>query len=524
MTMEQKIMHELTFLPLGKKFLAKDGMTLLEAQIQAGLKPDAPCGGKGTCGKCLVDVHTGQGLERVKACKTLVDKDMTITLLHTGQTSEILTLGSGSEDWPPVDPLPIPGLKPGLLAACDLGSTSIVVYLLNSKDGALLATASALNPQTSFSADVIGRIDYAKKNGPKALTTSVRATIQELLQSACQKAKALPEQITHLCLVGNCCMHHLFFGISTDSLAVIPYSPAVTDAMVVSASEYGISIHPQGVIQALPNMAGFVGADTVGCLSAARFDQQTDMTLLLDIGTNGELVLGTKDRRLTCSTAAGPALEGAKISCGMRGATGAIDHVWIQEGTISYSVIGRDSDPTLSPCGVCGSGLIDAISVFLNLGILDETGRFTEEENWPDPSACIQLEKMKAYAFTDGVSITQKDVREVQLAKAAIAAGIQLMCEQLDITASQIQQVLIAGAFGNYMNPESACRIGLIPSVLKNRILPMGNGAGTGARLCVGNQGEFERAKKMAAETEFLELASLEEFQDTFVDELGFEA
>ena len=521
--MKENILHEIIFLPSGEHFLAREGMTLLEAQIEAGLKPDAPCGGKGTCGKCLVDLHTNTGLLRVKACSVPFTGPAKVTLLHRDENAEILTRGDDLSDRIPVEPLEIPGLAPGLLAACDLGSTTLVLYLLDGTDGHLLATASALNPQTSFSADVIGRIDYAKKNGPEALTLGVRRAIKELLLNACRQAGQDSTLVTHFCLVGNCCMHHLFFGISTDSLALIPYSPAITEAMVVPAQDYGLPMHPEGVILALPNMAGFVGADTVGCLSAARFDQREEMTLLLDIGTNGELVLGTSGRRLTCSTAAGPALEGAKISCGMRGATGAIDHVWVENGRLTYSIIGQDLDPHLLPQGICGSGLIDAVAAFLDLGILDDTGRFNDKEEWPCPDACVTVENLKAYAFTDTVSITQKDIREVQLAKAAIAAGIQLMCGQLGIQPKEIFQVLIAGAFGNYMNPQSACRIGLIPPVLLDRISPMGNGAGTGARLCVLNQKEFARAKALAAGTEFLELASLEEFQDTFVDELGFE-
>ena len=515
--------YEITFLPSGIHFQAAEGMTLLEAQIQAGLKPDAPCGGKGTCGKCLVDIQTDQGIRREKACSVHISRPLTVTLLHEGQTQEILTQGNAGDPPCEVDPLPISDIPTGYLAACDVGSTTIVLYLMDGKTGKLLATTSALNPQTSYSADVIGRIDYAIKNGPEELTQGVRKAVDRLLCAACGQAGISSGEVTHLCLVGNCCMHHLFFGIPTNSLAVIPYSPTVTDAMVESASEYELSIHHQGVILALPNMAGFVGADTVGCLSAARFDRQEKMTLLLDIGTNGELVLGTASRRLTCSTAAGPALEGARISCGMRGATGAIDHMWLEKGHLHYSVIGQDKDPSLKPCGICGSGLIDAVSLFLDAGIVDDTGHFTDAEVWPNPAACIKVGGLTAYAFTDTVSITQKDIREVQLAKAAIAAGIQLMCDQLGITPADIQQVLIAGAFGNYMNPESACRIGLISQVLKDRIIPMGNGAGTGARLCVLNQAEFERAKKMAAQTEFLELASLEDFQDTFVDELGFE-
>ena len=520
----QSTKHLITFLPSRIQVEVSDSCTLLDAANQAGLSPDAPCGGNGTCGKCLVNLHTENGLVKVRACSVHADKPMTVELINADQKVDILTdTVMCFRDVPVISPLPIPGVSSGYLSACDLGSTTIVLYLLDSISGKLLATISAQNPQTSYAADVIGRIAYAQEHGPEHLTESVRKTIAGLLTKACLSANIDPHQVTHLCLAGNCCMHHLYFGFPTDSLAVIPYAPSVTEALVLPARDYGLPMHPQGIIEALPNIAGFVGADTVACLSAVSFDTLEDITLLLDIGTNGELVLGNKRKRLTCSTAAGPALEGARITCGMRGTVGAIDHVRLENDKIVYSVIGQDMDSQIVPKGFCGSGLIDAVSLFLDLEILDDSGRFTDHKCWPDPSAYAHMDNLDAYTFTDTVYITQKDIREIQLAKAAIAAGIQLMCDQLGITPSQIKHVLIAGAFGNYMDPSSACRIGLIPPILEDRIHPVGNAAGAGACRCVCDQDAFERAKKMASETQFLELASLDEFQDVFVDELGFE-
>jgi uncharacterized 2Fe-2S/4Fe-4S cluster protein (DUF4445 family) len=234
---------------------------------------------------------------------------------------------------------------------------------------------------------------------------------------------------------------------------------------------------------------------------ATRFDKLEELTLLIDIGTNGEMVLGDKRRRIACSTAAGPAFEGAKISCGMRGAPGAVDHVTVENGEIRYHVIGEQP-----PEGLCGSGLLDLVAALLDTEVLDESGYLED----------------KAYTLCDNVTLTQKDIREVQLAKAAIRAGIELLCGHLGVKPEDINSVLLAGAFGNYMNPRSACRIGMIPPVLLERIQPIGNAAGEGAKLCAISRGEFTYSQNLAKHTEFLELASLPDFQDCYVDALEF--
>ena len=248
-------------------------------------------------------------------------------------------------------------------------------------------------------------------------------------------------------------------------------------------------------------IAGFVGGDTVGCMVSTRFDQLEELTLMIDIGTNGEMVLGNKNRRIACSTAAGPAFEGAKISCGMRGAEGAVDHVEVKDGKIEYHVIGDGE-----AIGLCGSGLLDLVASLLETEILDESGYLEDDE----------------YVLCEKVTLTQKDVREVQLAKAAIRAGIELLAQQMGVQVSDIQKVYLAGAFGNYLNPASACRIGMIPPILLDRIEGIGNAAGEGSKLCALSRNEYEYSQNLARGTEFLELASLPQFQDCYVDALEF--
>ncbi len=467
--------YHVTFLPEGKKVTASGG-TILEALIIAGLHPDAPCGGKGTCGKCRVYVD---GRE-VLACQTIVDRDMVVTRKDVSDT-KILSSGSSVEIQPD-------GTDHYALAF-DIGTTTVVAYLLDGSTGQLLDSASCLNPQGQYGADVISRIQEVLHSGAEEMQTCIRMTLADLTLKLSQKNGIQKDQITAAAIVGNTAMHHLLLGIDPKPLVTPPYMPAVSEGI----ERNGVRI--------LPNIAGFVGGDTVGCMVATRFDQQDELTLLIDIGTNGEMVLGSKKRRIACSTAAGPAFEGAKISCGMRGADGAVDHVWRDSGEVKYHVLGEGS-----PKGLCGSGLLDLVAVLLDMEIIDESGRLNG----------------KTYTLCENVILTQKDIREVQLAKAAIRAGIELLTKAMGAKLGDIQQVCLAGAFGNYMDPKSACRIGMIPPVLLDRITPIGNAAGEGAKLCALSRAEYEYSKKLAMEAEFLELASLPDFQDCYVDALEF--
>ena len=233
---------------------------------------------------------------------------------------------------------------------------------------------------------------------------------------------------------------------------------------------------------------------------AAEFDKREELTLMVDIGTNGEMVLGDRRGYTVCSTAAGPAFEGAKITCGMRGSDGAVDHVYLQDGKVKFHVIGEKT-----PAGICGSGLLDAVYCLLKTGWIREDGYMKEP-----------------WHFSDKVFLCQKDVRELQLAKAAIAAGVQLLCRKRGCRIEDIQTLLLAGAFGNYLDPESACGIGLLPEALREKIIPVGNAAGAGARLAVLSEEEFRRGEKMAEKAGFLELASESDFMDVYVDEMSY--
>ena len=464
----------------GKELQAPAGSNLLELLREHSLAPHAPCGGKGSCGKCGVHINGEPAL----SCQSVVDRDMTVVLPETGETvilqkSEEHLSADGSHTY---------------CMAFDIGTTTLVCYLYNGITGEKLAQKGCLNPQGSFGADVISRIQHVMNTKSDELLDLVRNAMEQLAEETAAAAGICLDAVTVASVVGNTAMHHLLLGFDPKPLTVPPYMPSVKAAQ----------IYDDGNVQTrvLPNIAGFVGADTVGCMLSCDFDKRQDLTLLIDIGTNGEMVLGNANHRLACSTAAGPAFEGAKISCGMRGETGAVDHVWLENGQLRFHVIGETQAK-----GLCGSGLLDLTACLLLLEEISETGRM-EQPSFTLPGTAI--------------SLTQKDVREVQLAKGAIRAGIELMCQHRGIRVEDIDTVLLAGAFGNYMDPVSACAIGMIPPSLLHKIRPVGNAAGTGAAMCALNREAFERAKHLAEETEFLELASMPQFQDRFVDCLLF--
>ncbi|MCD7814078.1 MAG: ASKHA domain-containing protein [Lachnospiraceae bacterium] len=613
-------MYKVSFIREGMSIRVPEGMTVLEAEIQAGLKPDAPCGGAGKCGKCLVRIadmlsHGNTALpcedidtkisshdnialsyeirnsektiaakafsKPVRACQTKVMADILVDTLSS-QTKEYAILTEGylrpvtyhpelsvhkiqlekpetgdkrsdwnrmteqlTQDEPFEQICPDPALasslydkrtksaewyaihtdekildlrrEPGRIcfAAFDIGTTTVAGYLLDAKDGRTLAVESRLNPQVQYGADVIMRANYALEHGTEIVSTCIREAVNEMLSILAKKASIRTEDIFQISVVGNTCMHHLFLGISPASLVHAPYTPAISTRLALRAADYGLHVHPNAQLLMLPVIAGYVGADTCACLMATRPDQEDNITLMLDIGTNGEMVLGNRKRLVACSTAAGPAFEGAKITCGMRGAAGAVDHVFYENGNWRYTTIG--GEPAV---GLCGSGLIDLVACLLRAGLIDENGRL--ESGQADPQTFV-LVPPKDSGNSQGVYLTRKDVGEVQLAKAAIAAGIQLLMEEFQITEDDITEVRVAGAFGNYMNPTSAGEIGMFPRSLVGRVRSIGNAAGEGAKLALLSWEELKISEELAHRTDFIELAALPEFQDCFVEQLGFE-
>lgn len=412
--------------------------------------------------------------------------------------------------------------------AFDIGTTTVAGFLMDLYTGQQLSVASTLNPQTQFGADVISRITHVS-NDPNGLADLNRVIIQainKLIGEAAEKAGLTRNDIYAVSIVGNTCMHHLFLGINPRDVAIAPYVPIVTDSIVVDPQDLQIEMNPAGKVFVLPNIAGFVGADTIGVLLATELDESEEIKLIVDIGTNGEMLLGNKDHILACSTAAGPAFEGAQISSGMRGATGAIDHVTFGE-ELTYTVI-----DDVEPLGICGSALLDTVAGLVECGLMEDTGRILKPEEVTHPigqklkdrliehdgSMAFLLEETK----TKKIMVTQKDIRELQLAKAAMAAGIQLLVKGYGIEVGDIKEVLLAGAFGNYLNPHSACVIGLIPRELEDRVKMIGNAAGAGSQLALLSSGEYQRCGNAARNVEFVELGTNPAFTDTFAEQMLF--
>ena len=475
-------MPTVTFLNSGRQLSVQEDTILLQAARQLGLPLAAPCGGNGTCGKCRVMVN---GRE-VLACRTKVDADMVVELPRQAQAN-IMTFGEMAK-------LPVDPLQSGYLLAFDIGTTTVVCYLL-SPEGQELAAESMLNPQASFGADVISRIQRSLAGEMDALTKAIRSGMSSLIAKCCEKAGIKPSQVGVISVVGNPCMQQLFLGILPDNLASIPFAPVLTSAEAESAA----AIFPEcgsAVLLTIPDISGYVGADTVGCVLSSGLCDAEETTLMVDIGTNGEMVLSHGGRMVACSTAAGPALEGANITCGMGGSVGAMDHVWAENGEIRYSVIGN-----CQTAGICGSGIIDAVAAALELKMLNKRGRILDEAN-----ICL----------SENVYLTQEDIRQFQMAKGAIAAGIHLLCGHLGITAADIQRVILAGAFGSYLNPENACRVGLLPRELAGKITAAGNLAGVGAKMTALNKEKFAFTQELCRKIEFLELAQVPSFRKTF--------
>lgn len=368
--------RNIRILPDGRVLTASDGDNLLEILRRHGLGPEAPCGGHGCCGKCKVFVD---GTERL-ACEVTVTKDMTVSLPNQKASPSILTEGiDAAEKAAPVGE--------GLLLAFDIGTTTLVGYLL---DGTGTALAGDM---------------------PR-LTAAIRQALDALTRKLCGEAGREPEEIGTVCVVGNPCMQQLFLGISPENLVQIPFSPVLTHAQITEAGDT-LPLWGSAALLTIPDISGYIGADTLACVMATKLYDAADWTLMVDIGTNGEMVLGSRQRMIACSTAAGPALEGANIRFGMCGVSGAIDHVWQENGRLSCSVIGGGK-----ASGICGSGLIDAVACALEQGTLNARGRILTTE---------ERDGTRILPLTEEVYLTQEDIREVQLAKGAIAAGIHLM-------------------------------------------------------------------------------------------------
>ena len=497
----------LELLPLGRTLSVVPGTSLREVLFEAGV--EFPCGGRGRCRGCRVRVLAGDlpvteddrqllsWAERTDgwrlACRAEARDDLKLELAQW----EARILGDDrSFEFTPA---------PGLGIAIDLGTTTIVGQLVDQGTGNVLAVESALNIQARHGADLMSRVEFgSSRGGGETLTALIRGQLEQLIERLLETQPNTRGELHQVVLVGNTVMHHLFCGLSVEPLGHTPFESRTLGLQVLRPGEVGWPLSEEVTLRFLPCLGGFVGSDILAGVLATRLHTAKRLTALLDLGTNGEIVLGNRDRLVCASTAAGPAFEGARISRGMRAASGAISAVRVLGDQIECQVLGRTD-----PRGICGSGLVDAAACGLDLARIQPNGRLRDGADW---------------ALTTSVSLTQPDIRELQLAKGAIAAGLRLLATQLGASLEDIDQIHLAGAFGNYINRASARRIGLLQVPL-DRIVPAGNTALLGAKLALLAPPDTDFA--YAALRKRIRHVCLHEdpaFQETYVEEMGFPA
>jgi len=614
----------ITLAPDGESCQAAKGTALQQALAQLGVEITAPCGGEGTCGKCRVQVLSGN-VDSVHpeersllaqgelaagtrlACRVRIQGAVEVSVPAATRTSAIRVLPGGSRRQIELAPAvtkravvmaeqtleaaharlehlrqcgdlradlradvdllrQLPNLIPygaqevtavlrgsDLLAveegdtaerclglALDLGTTTVVADLVDLSSGKILASGVAGNQQASEGHDVIARVNFAieQRDGLETLRQAALNSLKEAIAQALDRADASAGDVYEATLVGNSTMMHLVLGVSPASLGHLPFAAVVGDAVDLQARQLGIDLNPAARVHVLPNIAGFIGADTVGAMLAASFDEDDGrVRVLVDIGTNCEMALRRGDQLLVASAAAGPAFEGARISSGMYAVSGAIESFRIldagadgasTEGQVELKIIG-DTEPR----GLCGSAVVDVAAELLRTGIVDETGRIPgEDELSPDTPPALRervIERDGQLAFVlaepigrGPVVFTQRDIRELQLAKAAIRSGIDVLLERGGVGMDEVDELCIAGGFGSYLDRGNAIALGLIPPLPLEKLRYIGNGALMGALLALLSTGLRRRGQTLAGEAEHLQIADAPDFQMRFSEAMLF--
>ena len=397
--------------------------------------------------------------------------------------------------------------------AVDLGTTNVAASLTDMESGARLASLGIENPQAAFGADLISRINHAIRtpDGGRELQSAIVTAIASLARDLCESVAAQPDQIVDVTVCGNTAMHHLLLGLPVSQLGRAPFVPAACAGIDVKARDLGLAVLAGACVHILPNIGGFVGGDHVAALLATEDGWSETTSIVIDIGTNTELSLIHRGEITTASTASGPALEGGNISSGMRAAEGAVERVWFHEGEIHTQVIGGGE-----PVGLCGSGVLEALATLHQAGIIDRSGRMR-----PGHPAVHENGNRRTCTLAPNVPFTQEDVRAVQLAKAAIRAGIDLLLCEAGLTEESLERVIIAGAFGAYVDVESAIAIGMLPPLPPERFEQVGNAAGVGVRMALASGAAREHARRLAARCRHMELSTLAGFQKVFLSRIG---
>lgn len=608
--------YQITFRPSSLVTHVPEGTTIFNAANWAGLAIDSTCGGRGTCGKCKVQLLSGANsisdadrkfltTTELEAgwrlsCRAPIHSECIADVPRLMTSPQAALLGYGrhvaispnvakvylelceptledqqadlqrviaaldkegysahaipdvwrqlpktlrTNDWKVTAVLvgdELIGVEPhdtrakmfGL--ALDIGTTTVVGAIVDLNSGAVAAVKSALNSQAPMGADVISRVSHTMMNadGLTGLQSRIVGTINTLVDELLLMCDVSRAHIYEAVAVGNATMLHLLLGIDPEAIAVAPFIPTLLESVTLPAAEIGLKLFPHARLSTLPHLGAYVGADIVAGVLATGIARNKDekVRLLIDVGTNGEIVLGSVNR--TCATAApaGPAFEGAQIKCGMRASDGAIEGVRIDDD-VHLQLIGNAT----RPLGICGSGLVDVVAELVRCGLVDESGKLlrpdeAQSRGIPPKLVTRLLEDssgVRAFLLSapeDNIILTQPDVRALQFAKGAIAAGVQVLMQYMGISVDDLHEVLLAGSFGSYINPASARLIGLVPWIPIDRIAAVGNSAGEGAKIALLNYREREAAKRIPDFIEYVELSGRSDFNDIFTLTLGFPA
>lgn len=571
--------HTVNFKNQNVSVVAEEGVTLANISNEAGFPLDLVCGGKGTCGKCRVEAEINNDKTSVLACQFKINSDINVYLSEEDyrKRAQILecSFDSGYTFNPCLQKIykdnktiraeraegflknchidvlrnfsclvnmcegitfiiynnEVIDVQPGDTtnylygAAVDIGTTTVVMYIYDLNTGELINTFSDLNNQLSAGADVISRINYAdNKENLDELNGKIILTLNNMVQRAEFEIPNLKENLYNIILCGNSTMQHLFLGLRPDSLGVSPFTCITKELVELSGNDINLQCPDRCKIVFLPLLGGFVGADTTALLLTIADDDKD--RLIIDLGTNGEIAANNKSHYYVASTACGPALEGGCIECGMRGTDGAIEKVKIENNDVVIKVIGDTK-----PLGICGSGIIDAVSELLRNNIIDKDGRMLSKDEYEQLKPYSRLKDR--FVEIDGINsfilheenkivyISQKDIRQVQLAKSSIYSGCMAIMNAMGKDFEDIDEIVVAGAFGNYIDANNAVYLGLLPNFI-DKIKFIGNGAGKGVSFFLLDSSMNERCKKVTMNTTHYELASDEYFTSAYMNNINF--
>lgn len=466
----------------------KEGENLLNLLRDNNIYIPAHCGGRGTCNKCVVNINGNP----TKSCNYYINSDIVVEIFHYGNNTAFDKVDEIS--------CTIKNSGGGYGLAVDIGTTTLAVYLVHLITAKVIEAVSELNSQKAFGADVISRISFAGENGLDKLCNLIRNQIDKIKNNLCKKYGI--KRIEKTVITGNNTMLHIYKGVNPSSIGYAPYAPVFTDIQYLDDNTI-----------LLPSASGYIGSDLIAGIVASGMYDNNKNCMLIDIGTNGEMVLKSGNKYYACATAAGPAFEGANIEMGTGGVLGAIDHIRFVNGVLEYTVIGDSF-----PIGLCGSALTDVISIFIENNIIDDTGLFSEAKDTPLKS---RIGDDKFY-ICDNVYISQKDIREFQLAKSAIRAGFETLIKCSDIDLKSLTKLYIAGGFGYYLDKASAINTGILPISTINIIDNIGNSAAKGAIMCLVNDDYIEICKDIAKNTEVVDLSNSSVFYHLFIKYMGF--